>query len=229
MKIYGLQKLTLLDFPGHLAATVFTGGCNFRCPFCHNASLVFGKEPVLMGEEEFFSFLESRKGKLEGVCITGGEPTLSPDLTEFIKKISAHGFKIKLDTNGYNPEKLEEILSLGLLDYVAMDIKNSPEKYAMTAGLNNMDINKIKRSVNLLREGGCEYEFRTTLVNELHTLDDIKKIGQWLEGSEKWFLQTFTDSGNLIGENFTPVSREISLKMLEEAEKYVKTARLRGQ
>lgn len=199
MKIKGLQKLTLLDFPEKLACTVFTGGCNFRCPFCHNASLVTHIDDDYISEEEFFTFLSSRKGRLDGVCVTGGEPTLDKDLKNFIRKIKALGFQVKLDTNGYAPDVLEDLILSGDVDYVAMDIKNSLDSYPKTIGLNNFDPEKIKKSVEILLAGRVPYEFRTTVVNELHSEEDFYKIGELVKGADKYFLQTFKDSGDLIG------------------------------
>ena len=208
MYISGLQKLTLLDFPGRLAATVFFGGCNFRCPFCHNASLVLSPERCeKISEEELLSFLESRKGKLSGVCITGGEPTLYKELKAFIKKIKDMGFAVKLDTNGTSPDLLSELISEGLVDYVAMDIKNSQKKYALTVG-KEVDIEKIKRSVDILLSGKIDYEFRTTVVRELHEKEDFIAISEWISGAKRYFLQTFEDSGDLIGSGFSAYSKD---------------------
>lgn len=199
MKIMGLQKLTLLDFPGKMACTVFTGGCNFRCPFCHNATLVIGPEcEPLMSEEEFFAFLTKRKGVLDGVCITGGEPTLQPDLEEFIVKIKALGYAVKLDTNGFLPDKMIDLVNKGIVDYVAMDIKSSPSGYGRATGIRNFNIAPIKRSIDFLTKGNVDYEFRTTVVKELHTEREIEDIGKWIEGDSKYYLQGFEDSGNLI-------------------------------
>lgn len=199
MQIHGFNKTTLLDYPEHLAATIFTGGCNFRCPFCHNGSLVLNpaSQPQI-GEEEILSVLEKRKHILEGVCITGGEPTLQPDLAEFIRKIKKLGLLVKLDTNGSRPEVVRECLSGGLLDYVAMDIKNIPEKYALSTGLAAPEIEKIKESVNLLLESGTACEFRTTIVKEHHTAQDIEQIGQWLSGAKAYYLQNYKDSEGVI-------------------------------
>ena len=193
MTIHGLQKMTLLDFPGHVACTVFLGGCDFRCPFCHNFQLVENPGPGMMEEEEFFSFLKKRAGLLDGVAITGGEPCLRKDLPDFLEKIHALGFLTKLDTNGAHPEVLRQVLSRGLADYVAMDIKNSPEKYARTCGLPAMDLTPVRESVRLLLESGVEYEFRTTVVDELHEEKDFAEIGAWLRGAKRYFLQAFTD------------------------------------
>ena len=208
MYISGLQKLTLLDFPGRLAATVFLGGCNFRCPFCHNATLVLSPgECEKISEDEFFSFLSSRKGKLSGVCITGGEPTLYGGLKDFIIRIKEEGFAVKLDTNGTDPDLLSELISEGLVDYVAMDIKNSLDKYALTVGT-SVDIEKVKRSVEILLSGKVDYEFRTTVVKEFHKKEDFIAISEWISGAKRYFLQTFEDSGDLIGSGFSAYSRE---------------------
>ena len=206
MLLKGLQKLTLLDFPGKVACTVFTGGCNFRCPFCHNASLVTHMDDKSIDESEFFSFLNKRLGILDGVCISGGEPTLQPDLYGFVKKIKDMGYAVKLDTNGYRPDVLKKLCNDGLVDYVAMDIKNSPEKYALTAGLDTIDIAKIKESADFLMNGNTPFEFRTTVVSELHKREDFDSIGQWLKGDEPYFLQAFADSGDTIEAGFNSPS-----------------------
>lgn len=199
MLILGLNKTTLLDYPGRVAATVFTGGCNFRCPFCHNGNLVL--KPALQeaySEEEVLSFLEKRRNLLKGVCITGGEPTLQADLVEFILKIKNLGYAVKLDTNGYEPAVLKELLLKGLLDYVAMDVKNCPEKYERTAGKENFRIEKIEKSMALLKKSEIDYEFRTTVVRELHEKDDILKIGEWIAGCPHYFLQQYQDNENVM-------------------------------
>ena len=209
MEIHGLVKTTLLDYPQHVATTVFTGGCNFRCPFCHNKDLVLHPNSVpLIHEDELFSFLKKRHGVLDGVCITGGEPTLQPDLISFIRKIKELGFLVKLDTNGYCPEVLHQLLEEHLLDYVAMDIKNSPEKYALTSGIFNLDLDKINRSIALLLACSIPYEFRTTLVSELHTTEDMIKIGQWIKGASAYFLQAYKESDSVISKGFTPCTYE---------------------
>lgn len=229
MQIRGLQKLTLLDFPERLACTVFLGGCNFRCPFCHNASLVMRpSECEEISEEELFSFLEGRRGKLAGVCITGGEPTLYPTLPTFISKIRALGFAIKLDTNGTNPEMLASLIDSGMLDYVAMDIKSSREAYATVAGVPTLDIQKIEESVQILLSGRVDYEFRTTVVKPYHSVEDIRKIGQWIKGAKKYFLQSFVDSGDLISDEVSGFSEPEMHKMLDAARENVPEAFLRG-
>lgn len=209
MTIHGLYKLTLLDYPEHIACTVFTGGCNLRCPFCHNASLVTHINPAtLIPEEEFLSFLSKRIGILEGVCISGGEPTLQPDLIDFIQKIKDLGFLVKLDTNGSNPNMLAKLLHQNLLDYVAMDIKNSPTNYARTVGLQIFDLTNINSSIELLMHSTIDYEFRTTIVKELHTNEDFLEIAQWIPNCRHYFLQAFVDSKDLIQDGFTGYNKE---------------------
>ena len=236
MLIKGLQKLTLLDYPGKIACTVFLGGCNFRCPFCHNGSLVL---PERMGEtmamEDFFAFLDSRRGRLQGVCVSGGEPTLQADLPEFLAEIKARGFSVKLDTNGTNPEMLIGLINDGLVDYVAMDVKNSPKKYLQTAGLNaefriqNSElIDRVRESVSLLMQGRVGFEFRTTLMKELHTVDDMRAIGEWLAGDESFFLQTYRDEGDLIVGGFTPFTKEETERLLQIVKLYLPNAEIRG-
>lgn len=229
MKIYGLQKLTLLDYPKKTACTIFTGGCNFRCPFCHNALLVTDIDNSnTYTEEEILDFLAKRKGLLDGVCITGGEPLMQNDIAEFIKKIKELGYKVKLDTNGTFPEKLAELLKNRLVDYVAMDIKNSKEKYAETAGIKNINLSDIEKSINLLKSSDIDYEFRTTVVKEFHTEADIEKIAEWIRGAKGYFLQNFEDSGNLIGENMSPVEKDTLDKMKICAKVFVQNTQIRG-
>ena len=229
MKIQGIQKLTLLDFPGKTACTVFLAGCNYRCPFCHNASLVTHIDlPPAMDEEEFFAFLARRKGILDGVAVTGGEPTLSPELPAFLARIRAAGYGVKLDTNGTNPAMLREILAQGLADYVAMDIKNAPDKYAVTVGTENWHEEAIRESTALLMGADTDFEFRTTLVAGYHTPADFERIGEWLAGDERYFLQSFVDSGDLIGGGLVGCSRTESERMLAVLRRYVPRAELRG-
>lgn len=229
-KIAGLQKLTLLDFPGKVACTIFTEGCNFRCPFCHNASLV-----TRVGENEGYSteyildFLKKRQGIIEGVCISGGEPTLMPGLEEFICEVKNLGFCVKLDTNGTRPDILRHLVSEGLVDYVAMDIKNSREKYALTAGLcEEYDISKIEESASFLMSGVVDFEFRTTVVDPLHDTDDFKLIGEWLAGNERFFLQKFIDSGDVIGRGLDAYPDEKMSEFLNTLKCLVPNAQLRG-
>ena len=233
MLIKGLQKLTLLDFPERMACTVFTFGCNLRCPFCHNASLVLSERAgdTLISEEEFFSFLQKRRGILEGVCVTGGEPTLQPDLPAFIRRIRDLGFAVKLDTNGARPAALKALLDEGLLDYVAMDVKNSLSKYPETVGIPALDTTPFEESMNILMEGRIPFELRTTLVKGLHTPESVAEMGARLAGDERFFLQTFEDSGDLIaGEEsalaaFTPDETRELLGILRH---YVPNAQIRG-
>lgn len=213
MQIHGLNKTTLLDYPKHLAASIFTGGCSFRCPFCQNAALVLSPEaqPVLP-EEEVLSFLQKRAGILEGVCITGGEPILQPDLPDFIRKLRSLSLLVKLDTNGCRPDMLELLFRDGLLDYVAMDIKSSPGNYGRAcgfpAGSGCFRFSQVERSVMLIRSSGVPYEFRTTAVRELISRDDFLAIGEWLDGSERYYLQGFENSGDLIaGDGLSGYSR----------------------
>lgn len=227
MRISGYNKLTLLDFPEKMACTVFLPNCNFRCPFCHNASLVLSPDTQpSISEEEFLSFLKKRKGVLEGVCITGGEPTLSPDLYDFILKIKELGYLVKLDTNGYRPDVLQKLL--GVVDYVAMDIKNSPEKYAETVGLKNFDIDKIKRSVSLIRESGKPHEFRMTVSPDMQRDEDFESVGEWLKGEEKFFLQQYKDSGDVIDNRFSSPSEEFLNTAKNILSKTIKNVEIRG-
>lgn len=199
VRIFGLQKLTLLDYPGKLASTVFTGGCNFRCPFCHNRDLVFLPENMTeIKEEDIMTFLRKRLGVLEGVCVSGGEPLLQGNIDVFLKQIKEQGYAVKLDTNGSSPEKLKQIVEAKLVDYVAMDIKNSPKRYGETIGLQDFDITPIEESIRYLKEGHVPYEFRTTIVKEFHTHEDIKSIGKWVEGGSAIYLQEFQDSERVI-------------------------------
>ncbi len=228
MIIKGLQKLTLLDYPGKLACTVFTAGCNFRCPFCHNASLVTRLNEDYISEEEFFTFLNGRKGKLDGVCVTGGEPTLQKDVIDFMRKIKDLGFCVKLDTNGYNPDVLLRAIDSGVVDYVAMDIKNSLESYPKTIGVTDFDPEKIKRSIAILKGSSLPYEFRTTVVKELHTTDDFRSIADLVAGADEYYLQTFKDSGDIIGEGLHPCTEEEMQSFARVLEKTIKNVSLRG-
>ncbi len=229
MNISGFQKLTLLDFPEKTAATVFTGGCNMRCPFCHNALLVTEFDGSSeFSEEEVLAYLKKRAGILDGICITGGEPLLQRDIGDFMKRIKELGVAIKLDTNGSFPEKLRSLVEAGLVDYVAMDIKNSKGKYAETVGIANFDIAPIEESIRYLMSSGVDYEFRTTIVREFHTVEDIAGIAEWISGARRYFLQNFVDSGNTIGEGMTAHSRETLEEMRETAAKKLNLVQLRG-
>ena len=228
MQIHGLQKMTLLDFPGCVSCTIFLGSCDFRCPFCHNFELIDGTMKPTMVEDELITFLESRKGLLEGVAITGGEPLMHKDLPRLIKRISDTGYRVKLDTNGYHPKLLKEILDSGFVEYVAMDIKNSPEKYALTCGVESVDLDKIYESINILKTGKIEYEFRTTVVNELHSEEDFYKIGEMIKGAKRYFLQRFTDRDSVPYGNLTSPSFEKMHKFAEISRKFVPKTELRG-
>jgi pyruvate formate lyase activating enzyme len=230
MIIKGLQKTTLLDFPGKLACTIFTAGCNFRCPFCHNSSLV-----VRAGEvdeipmESFLSYISKRKGLLDGVAITGGEPLLNPDIDELMRKIRAEGLLIKLDTNGAYPDRLEALLDEGLVDYVAMDIKNTKEKYALTAGLDeSFDISTIERSIDIIMKKAPDYEFRTTVVRELHTPEDLVAISEWITDAKNYFLQKYVDSGDILAEGFSAYSDGEMLDILGKVREKMPHTILRG-
>lgn len=226
MLIKGIQKVTLLDYPGKIACTLFTGGCNLRCPFCQNASLVTHLDEEKMHEEEVLAFLESRVGKLDAVCISGGEPCLQKDLKDFCLKVKQMGFLIKLDTNGCFPEKIKELLDEKVVDYIAMDIKNCPEKYALTAGV-KIDLKRIQESVKLIQTSGLSHEFRTTVVQEFHTIQDICKIASWVSPSSL-YLQQFKDSGDLIGEGLHAVSLEVLEQMRDKALQETDSVFLRG-
>lgn len=229
MQIHGFNKTTLLDYPEHLAATIFTGGCNFRCPFCHNAELVLnpGAQP-LISEEEVLGYLDKRRGILEGVCITGGEPTLQADLPDFARKIKEKGFLVKLDTNGYRPEVLWQLLEAGLLDYVAMDIKASKENYAKAAGVQKIDLSRIEESVAMVLSSGIDYEFRTTVVKGIHEPEEFEAVGRWLAGSKKYFLQAFRENENVMQEGFAAFSGEEMEGMAERARNYIDKVSVRG-
>ena len=229
MKIAGLQKLTLLDYPGKTACTVFTWGCNLRCPFCHNAGLVTEAPEEMLTADELFAFLEKRKGLLDGVCITGGEPTLQPDLPDLIRDISDMGFAVKLDTNGTNPDILRQLCESGRISMVAMDIKNSPEKYAVTAGTERLSIDAVHQSVRyLMRQGRIPYEFRTTVVRQYHTAEDFVSIGKWIRGAEAYYLQNFQNSGRLIDNTVTGCTPAEMRSFLETVRRDVPNAALRG-
>ena len=229
MIIKGLQKLTLLDFPGRLAATVFTAGCNMRCPFCHNASLVLdGRAGEVITEEEVLAFLDSRRGRLTGLCISGGEPTLQPGLADFIRRVREMGFAVKLDTNGLRPDVLDSLLSEGLLDYVAMDIKNSLDRYPETVGVPGLDTSGIVRSIAMIRQSGVPHEIRTTLVGGLHTVESVSAIPELIGCDGSYFLQHFADSGDLISPDSGGLSPDEFEKIFSEVKKKIPTVTSRG-
>lgn len=230
MFITGLQKLTLLDYPGTVACTVFTSGCNFRCPFCHNAPLVL---PELasedIAEEEVLSFLKKRVGILDGVAVTGGEPLLHKSIDGFLAKVHALGYKIKLDTNGSFPEHLMSIVRDGLVDRVAMDIKNSPEKYSDTVGIPEFDVSKVEKSKDFLLEGHIDYEFRTTVVKGLHTAESLTEAAKWIEGAKEYYLQQFKDSGNVIDiQGLSAFDEKEMHELADRVSVYVPAVQVRG-
>lgn len=209
MKLSGLQKLSLLDYPGKVCCTVFTPGCNFRCPFCHNASLVQNpNEAPIFSEDEFFSYIEKRKDMLDAVCVTGGEPLLQPDIETFLEKIKSLGLLVKLDTNGSFPEKLHSLVKKGLCDYVAMDIKSSEKGYPKATGLSSFDYSSIDKSIDFLKKGTVPYEFRTTIAKELHTDEDFLSIAERIKGAKRYCIQGFVNSDNVIDKSLTPFSDE---------------------
>ena len=216
MIIDGFEKLTLLDYPENIACIIFTRGCNLRCPFCHNSSILeFSNETSKITEKEIFDYLEKRKNILDGVCITGGEPLLQADIKEFIKKIKNLNLKVKLDTNGTNYLKLKELLDENLLDYVAMDIKNVYEKYPITTGIKNLDIENIKKSIALLKKSKVEYEFRTTIVKNFHTFEDIENLCKLVGKDSNYYIQNFINSDNVLEKNLESFSNE-DLEKLKE-------------
>lgn len=229
LKIFGLQKLTLLDYPGKVACTVFTGGCNLRCPFCHNASLVNGhRDCEAISEEAFFTFLAKRRGILDGVCISGGEPLLQPDLESFLRRIKELGYLIKLDTNGCFFERLKTLVTQGLVDYVAMDLKSSSKDYSSATGIPDVNLSAIRESIEFLSKDTVDSEFRTTVVRGLHDSVILQEAAQMIRGAKRYFLQKFVDSGNLVGSGMSAFSDEEMETFLNVVTPYVKTAALRG-
>ena len=228
MKIHGLQKMTLLDFPGHVACTVFLGGCDLRCPFCHNYDLATGRSPEIMDEHGLYDFLEKRRGLLDGVAFTGGEPCLRKDLPDVMAVIREMGFGVKLDTNGLHPDLLKTVLDEKLADYVAMDIKNSPDKYAVTSGADHLDLAPLYESIHMLIDGTCEYEFRTTVVREFHEEKDFDEIGQMIKGARRYFLQQFTDRDTVPFSGLNSPSPQEMTRFADIVKKYVNDVQLRG-
>ena len=229
MKIHGLQKMTLLDFPGKVACTVFLGGCDLRCPFCHNAELIDGTAPAVIETEELLAFLKKRQGLLEGVAVTGGEPLLrGAELTDLAERIRELGYPLKLDTNGTHPERLRALTEKGLVSYIAMDIKNSRERYAETCGLERMDLAPVEESVSLLLEGKTDYEFRTTVVAELHDRESFRGIGEWIRGARRYYLQKFTDRETVPFEGFHAPADEEMRVYREIMKGYVEKTEFRG-
>ena len=228
MNIHGLQKMTLLDYPGRVACTVFLGGCDLCCPFCHNAELIDGAAKPVMDDHELLAFLEKRRGLLDGVAFTGGEPTLRRELPDLFRRIKALGYPIKLDTNGLHPDRLRALIEEGLVDYVAMDVKNSPAMYAQTCGVQNVDLDKIGESIAILKNSGIDYEFRTTVVEELHRQEDFEEIGKWIAGAKAYYLQGFVDRDSVVFENFHAPTMECMKLYSETVRKYVQNVAIRG-
>lgn len=229
MRIHGLNKTTLLDYPGHVAATIFLGNCNFRCPFCHNRDLVlFPDNQPVIDTGEALAFLKKRKGILTGVCITGGEPTLEPGLKEFISGIKELDYLVKLDTNGYRPEVIEELLDKGLLDYIAMDIKNCLERYPQTTGIRELDKGRIRESISCIMNDSIPYEFRTTVVRELHTKENLLSAAKEIEGAEAYYLQAYRDSEGVMVPGFHAYEKEQMEELADLIKPIVPNTRLRG-
>jgi len=222
----GYQKLTLLDFPGKIACTVFLGKCNFRCPFCHNSELFNPAETY--PEEEILAMIKKRAAVIEGVAITGGEPTLHAGLPDFMRRVHEMGLLVKLDSNGYRPEVLRAIIDEGLADYIAMDIKSSPSGYAAVAGVPDLDMSKINESVALLMEGKVPFEFRTTVIPELHSEEDFDAIGEWIKGDEPYFLQGYKDSEMVYDRKFSQPSAELMESIRERLLPYIPNTKIRG-
>lgn len=229
MQIYGLNKTTLLDYPDRIAATIFTGSCSFRCPFCHNGDLVICPETQpLIPEEEVLAFLKKRQKILSGVCITGGEPTLQPDLEDFLQKIRELDYSIKLDTNGYQPETVRRLIQKKLIDYIAMDIKSGPDGYALAAGLPALDFSRIEASIQLLMSSDIPFEFRTTVVKELHSDHDFLQIGELIQGNEAYFLQSYQDSREVLHPGFHACPKEEMVHFAQLLTPLVPNVQLRG-
>ena len=228
MQILGLQKTTLLDYPGHVAATIFLGGCNMRCPFCHNMNLVNMDSGEQYTQEDILAFLSKRKGVLDGVCITGGEPTIHPELPDFIRSIKNIGLAVKLDTNGTNPQMLSTIIENNLVDYIAMDIKSSPKLYGITCGVPDISISNIKDSIKLIMSSGIDYEFRTTIVSEYHTPEAISEIGQLIQGAKHYYLQSFIDSEYVPDHSLSPLTKDTLIEYKDTLSQYATHVDIRG-
>ena len=229
MEIFGIEKLSLVDYDGKVAATVFTANCNYRCGFCHNSPLVTDvKSLTPIPNSEILEYLTKRRGVLDGVCISGGEPTLQRDLPAFCEKIKELGLSIKLDTNGTNPDMLKTLVNNGLCDYVAMDIKNAKEHYSNIVGISDYDTNKVEQSVKFLLSDTVEYEFRTTLISQYHTANDMESIGRWIKGAKKYALQKFKDTHSCILSGLTEVNEQIAKQYQATVKNYVPNTILRG-
>lgn len=228
MNFSGIDKFSLVDFDEKISCTLFLHDCNFRCPFCHNSALVTKSAMIAIPEEEILAYLESRIGVIDAVCITGGEPTLHKELPDFIRKVKKMGYLVKLDSNGTNPEMIKQLVNENLLDYIAMDIKNSKEKYGLTAGLAKFDITNLLKTVDFLMENHVDYEFRTTLIEEFHNEEDIRNIGEWLKGAKRFRLQRFIDNENCIQRGLHEVAKENALKFKDVLSNYISDVELRS-
>ncbi len=226
MEIVGLDKVSLLDFPGKISAIIFTNGCNFACPYCHNSSIATKKYP-LINEDEILAYLSKRAGLIDGVVISGGEPLLQNDLIDFIKKVKQMGLAVKIDTNGYMPDRLKQILDTGQVDYVAMDIKAPPENYSKVIGVKNFDINRILQSIEILKNSGIDYEFRTTFIKDYHKTSDVSKICEMIKGAKHYYIQSFKDSDDVPDHSLTSFSQSELDEILENAKKIIPTAEIK--
>ncbi len=227
--IAGLQKMTLLDYPGKVAATVFIGGCNFRCPYCHNASLLHpANDAQEITEDTVLAFLKSRKGLLDGVCVTGGEPLLWEGLAPFLRKVKDLGFLIKLDTNGTRPDTLKALIGEGLVDFVAMDLKHAPDKYALASGTKADVLPAVKESAAYLLSGAVPCEFRTTVVQGMHTPEDLVEIGKWIQGADAYFLQNFTDAPDVLTPGLQGFEMSELQALADAVRPFVPGTRVRG-
>ncbi|MBR2891916.1 MAG: anaerobic ribonucleoside-triphosphate reductase activating protein [Bacilli bacterium] len=228
IKFCGIEPLSLVDLDGKLACTIFTNGCNFRCPFCHNKDLVLNQNIQEISFDEIINFLKLRKNMLDAVCVTGGEPTLHPDLEEKLIEIKKLGYYIKLDTNGSNPDMVIDLYNKGLIDYVAMDIKNTLPKYSKTCDNVHVNLFNIQKTINFLMTSGIEYEFRTTLINEFHTIEDIIEIGKWLNGAKKYFLQKFVNNNTCLQSNLNEISYINAINFKKAVKDNFEKVELRG-
>ena len=229
MIFHGFQKMTVLDFPEKVACTLFTAGCNFRCPFCHNALLVTEIDnQYIYQPEEILAYLQKRRGILDGVCVTGGEPLMHPDLGDFLRSVKELGYAVKVDTNGSYPDRLRALVESGVVDYIAMDIKNCQEKYGETIGIPSFDLSPVEESVRYLQSGAIPFEFRTTIVREFHTVGDVAAIADWISGAPKYFLQNFKESDHMIGAGLHAHDEETLREMQKVAQRKVPAASLRG-
>lgn len=229
MVISGFQKLTLVDYPEHIACLIFTQGCNFRCPFCHNKDLVNGMSSKnQIDENEVFNYLDKRKGLIDGVCISGGEPLLQKDIVLFIKMIKDKGYKVKLDTNGSKPLVLKKLIEENLVDYVAMDFKNTFSNYGETSGVDNLDVSNIKKSVEILKNSNIDYEFRTTVMKELHDFEKLKKICEYLGPNVKYYIQNYRDCETVLKKGFSSFEAEELLEIKNKLKKDYPNVSVRG-